>query len=217
MTYKAVLFDLDGTLLDTLADLGDSMNGVLERFGLSGHSYEAYKYFVGAGMENLVRKALEASGGSEALSVETGLKEMRTEYAKRCNCKTRPYEGVPELLDALAARGVKMAILSNKADAFTQALTATLLAAWSFEVVAGERPTVKRKPDPQGAVEIAGLMGISPKEFLYLGDTAIDMLTANAAGMYAVGALWGFREADELLAAGAKTLIQHPLDLLKLL
>ena len=177
----------------------------------------AYKYFVGNGLSNLVRRALpEGSREDEAL-VAACLDSMNREYGERWKDKTRPYPGVPEMLDALSRRGVKMVVLSNKPDAFTKLTVGELLADWKFDVVFGERPSVPRKPDPAGAFEISDLIGVPPGSFLYLGDTATDMITAVAAGMYPVGALWGFRTAEELIANGAKTLIQEPPDLLQLL
>lgn len=217
MKFKAVLFDLDGTLLDTIEDLADSMNSVLRRNAFPVHGLEAYKYFVGAGMENLVRRAIPRSLREDETIVTGCLQSMLEEYARGWKVKTRPYEAIPELLDALVDRGVKMAILSNKTNDLTQRMVEELLGSWRFEAVWGERSSVARKPDPTAAVQIAEQIGIPAHDFVYLGDTSIDMQTATSAGMYAVGALWGFRQADELLAAGAKALIGKPLDLLELI
>ena len=217
MKYKAVLFDLDGTLLNTLEDLADSTNCVLQRLGFPVHASHAYKYFVGDGMMNLVRRALpEGSGNDEELAAKC-LAAVKEEYARRWRDKTRPYPGVPEMLDALKQRGIKLVVLSNKPDEFTKLTVETLLSRWTFDAVLGERPSVARKPDPAGAFEIARMIGVPPGEFLYLGDTATDMCTAVSAGMYPVGALWGFRTAEELTANGAKTLIREPAELLHLL
>lgn len=215
MVYQAVLFDLDGTLLDTLLDLGLAMNAVLRRYGFPEHELEEYRYFVGEGMENLVRRALPEPQRDET-TVAQGLAAMRAEYDQRWQEHTRPYPGIPEMLDELSARGLKMAILSNKPDDFVKMCVARLLPHWRFESVLGMRPGRPRKPDPGGALEIAASLAMSPATFLYLGDTRIDMQTANAAGMFSVGALWGFRPAAELSAAGAKMLISQPGELLKL-
>lgn len=216
-TFAAVLFDADGTLLDTLEDLADCMNEVLGHFGFPTHEPEKYKYFVGDGMENLVKRSVPTSVHSDPAIVSDGLQMMREAYARGWNKKTRPYPGIHPLLDGLAKRGIKTAILSNKPDHFMQAMTKEMLPAWRFDAVMGERPQKPRKPDPGSALEIAGLLGVRPENFLYLGDTATDMLTAVAAGMYPVGALWGFRTADELTAAGARKLIETPTQLLDLL
>jgi phosphoglycolate phosphatase len=216
MKYKAVIFDLDGTLLDTIEDLGDSMNSVLEKHGYPVHDLKAYKYFVGNGMRNLVLRALPEDRRDSA-SVDQGLIEMRGEYSRRWAEKTRPYPGIPALLDALTEKGMKLAVLSNKLDKFSKDIVKKLLPDWSFYPVYGEREGVPIKPDPAGALEIAEILGLNPEEFLYLGDTGIDMKTAAAAGMYAIGVLWGFRDAEELEKNGANTIIADPLEVLKLL
>ncbi|MFZ5763359.1 MAG: HAD family hydrolase [Thermodesulfobacteriota bacterium] len=212
--YQAVLFDLDGTLLDSLADLAHSMNAVLSRAGLPQHPLAAYRYFVGDGMETLARRVLPGAGGNEALVQQT-VAAMREEYAGRWAEETRPYEGVPQLLDTLAAHGVTMAILSNKPDDFTKKVVATLLGRWRFVAVRGVGADGVKKPDPGQALAIAAELGIPAANFLYLGDTNTDMLTANRAGMHAVGALWGFRTAEELKKNGAKALIARPQELLQ--
>ncbi len=216
MSYRAILFDLDGTLLDTLDDLADAGNLALAQLGFPPHPREAYKYFVGDGVETLVRRALPPDRLDEA-TVREGTERMRQAYAERWACKTQPYPGVPELLDALAARALPMAVLSNKPHPFTQLCVERLLPRWTFAAVVGAQPTMARKPDPAGARAIAAQLGVSPDAVLYLGDTNTDMQTAVAAGMYSVGVLWGFRSADELRASGARTLIAHPLELLELL
>ena len=209
--------DVDGTLLDTLQDLADSMNATLSHFGFPVHPVENYRYFVGDGMENLVRRSLPDSAKNDPRLISRCLEMMRQTYERNWNVKSRPYPGIPELLDALTARGLKMAVLSNKPHDFTLKVIAEFLAAWRFEAVMGERPPVPRKPDPSSALEIANVLGVEPAGFLYLGDTATDMKTANGAGMFAVGALWGFRNAEELIASGAARLIGKPAELLELL
>lgn len=216
MNFRAVLFDLDGTLLDTIDDLADSMNRALERLGFPTHEVAAYKYYVGDGVEKLARRALP-EGHRDEQTIARCIAGMRAEYGKRWAEKTRPYEGIAELLNALTARGVPMAIFSNKPDDLVKLMVPELLPHWKFQVVLGHRPGAEKKPHPAAALEIARTIGVPPAEFLYLGDTNTDMQTANAAGMYPVGALWGFRTADELAANGAKRLIEHPTDLLKLL
>jgi len=139
---------------------------------------------------------------------------VRCEYAQRWADKTKPYEGVPELLDALTARAIPMGVLSNKPDQFTRLCVTHLLPRWRFQAILGATPQLARKPDPAGALQVAAQLGVLPAQVLYLGDTNTDMQTAVAAGMFPVGALWGFRTAEELLASGAKALIQKPLELL---
>jgi len=216
MKYQAVIFDFDGTLLDTLQDLAESVNSVLSRSGFPEHSLEAYRHFVGDGIEELARRVLPDGHRDEA-TVNAILAAIREDYRQRWPNHTRPYEGIPELLDALTARGVKMAIVTNKPDDSTRTMAARLLPRWKFDVIVGATSDLPKKPDPQGALEIAQRLDLPPGAFLYIGDSDIDMKTANAAGMYPVGALWGFRTADELIRNGAKALIRKPLELLELL
>jgi phosphoglycolate phosphatase len=216
MKYQAVIFDFDGTLLDTLRDLAESVNTVLNRSGFPEHSLEAYRHFVGEGIEELARRVLPEGHRDEATITRT-LTDVREEYRQRWPNHTRPYEGIPELLDALTARRVKMAIVTNKPDDSTRTMAARLLPKWKFDVIVGATTDLPRKPDPKGALEAARRLRLPPGAFVYVGDSDIDMKTANAAGMYAVGVLWGFRSADELIRNGAKVLIRKPLELVDLL
>lgn len=216
MRFAAAVFDLDGTLLDTLADLADSTNAALAAAGHPPHPTDAYRYFVGNGIANLVRCALPATA-RDAASVARVEAAMEAEYRQRWQAKTQPYAGVPELLNALSGHRLPMAILSNKPQAFTRLAVDALLPRWSFYPVCGAQPNVPRKPDPTAARHIAAALGLSPESCLYLGDTDTDMQTANRAGMYALGATWGFRSADELRQSGARALLAAPLDLLNFL
>lgn len=216
MKFKAVVFDLDGTLLNTLDDLSDSVNAVLSASGFPTHSTAAYRYFVGDGLRELIKRALPEEHRDEG-TISGTLAAMRQEYGKRWADKSRPYEGIPQLLNALTQFNIKMTVLSNKADEFTQLIVRKLLPDWRFEAVFGEGPGTPKKPDPAGALKIAGLLDIPAAEFIYLGDTNVDMKTAVAAGMYPVGALWGFRKAEELVEGGARILIPKPEALLDFL
>jgi len=217
MPYRAVIFDLDGTLLDTIEDLTDSMNAALVRMGHPVQTITTCKQLVGDGLETFVRRALPAYAADDPRE-RTRLQElMRTEYRDRNSRKTRLYPGVPDLLDALAARKVPAAVLSNKPHDSTLAVIAHYFSPWSFRAIFGARDGVPVKPDPAGAFEIARILGLGPADIAYVGDTNTDMQTATAAGMYGVGALWGFRTAEELLANGAKALIETPMDLLPIL
>jgi phosphoglycolate phosphatase len=214
MTFKAVVFDLDGTLLDTIEDLTDSMNAALARMGYPGKTIEESKKLVGDGLKTFVQRALPAEAVDDPVAI-TRLKDlMRAEYSVRDAVKTRLYEGIPELLDALNRREIPMAVLSNKPHDATLAVMAKFFSRWRFQVIYGARDGVPVKPDPSAALEIARKLDIAPVEIAYVGDTNTDMLTANAAGMFAIGALWGFRTAEELRANGAKVLIGQPLELL---
>ena len=216
MKYAAVIFDLDGTLLDTIEDLADSMNAALQGEGHAVHAIDTYRYFVGDGIENLVRRALPESARDEE-SVNRGKAAMESEYNKRWNAKSRPYTGVPELLDQLTQRQIPIAILSNKPEPFTLLAVNELLSPWTFFPIRGARPDTPRKPDPTGALVVAEELGVVPGKCLYLGDTDTDMKTAVGAGMYALGATWGFRPGEELLRTGAQILLDEPMELLELL
>ena len=216
MPYKAIIFDLDGTLLDTLEDLADSMNAALARLGAPQHPAPAYKHFVGDGVIELCRRTLPPDRRDEP-AIKQAVQLMREEYGRRWADKTRPYDGIPELLGALTARGFTMTVLSNKPTDFTRLCVQKFLGRWQFAAVQGLDETVKKKPDPSGALAVAHQLGIPPADFLYLGDTNTDMKTAVASGMYPVGALWGFREANELTANGAKVLVAKPAEVLRLL
>lgn len=214
--FKAALFDLDGTLLDSLRDLADSMNRVLTQFGHPTHPIESYRYLVGEGVVVLATRALPENHrtGNE---VENLLAEYRKDYAANWNIHSRPYDGIAEMLDALVARGLKLGILSNKPHALTVQCVEGYFSNWNFDCIFGQRENVPRKPDPAGAFEAAEAMGVKPSETLYLGDTGTDMQTAQAAGMFAVGVTWGFRPEAELRETGANTIIHHPRELLPLL
>lgn len=213
MLYRAALFDLDGTLLDTLEDLAEACNRVRAGLDLPPHPVEAYRRFVGDGARVLVVRMLPENLRDRAGAVEAALAGFQREYAACWQTRTRPYPGIADMLDELSAAGLRLAVLSNKPDFFTKLCVATLLARWSFDPVLGQREGVPKKPDPAGALEAARLMGVTPAETIFVGDSDVDMATAKAAGMTAVGALWGFRGADELKMAGADELAAKPVDI----
>ena len=217
MPHLAVIFDHDGTLLDTIEDLADSMNAALIKMGHPARTIAECKMLVGDGLETFVRRALPPAAAEDPRERARLRDLMRAEYGERSSRKTRPYPGIPELLDALTARRIPMAVLSNKPHDSTIAVMGHYFSRWSFSLIFGARDGVAVKPDPAGAFEIATLLGIAPPDFAYVGDTNTDMQTATAAGMFPVGALWGFRTAEELLATGAKVLLGTPLDLLPVL
>ena len=216
MRYKAILFDLDGTLLDTLEDLAAAANRALDTLGLPAHPTDAYRVFVGDGLRTLAERILPGEQRSAA-RVDALVAAFEREYSRTWNERTAPYAGVPEMLDRLTTGGYRLSVLSNKPDAFTRLCVEQLLPHWTFAPLYGQRPGVPKKPDPAAALAIAAELGLAPAEVLYLGDTATDMHTARAAGMEAVGVLWGFRSADELRAAGARHLLAHPGELAPLL
>ncbi|RZB36009.1 MAG: phosphoglycolate phosphatase [Desulfobacteraceae bacterium Eth-SRB2] len=213
MQYKAVLFDLDGTLIDTVDDIGDAANRVLSNRNFPTHSISTYRLFIGEGVRMLLTRALPEESRNQDL-ITACLKEFIEDYRYNYNIKTNLYDGVSELLDKLQKRGLKLAILSNKPHPMTKDCVAFFLSRWNFDVVLGQRDSIPRKPDPQGALEVAQKLAILPSNIIYLGDTAIDMKTALSAGMFPVGVLWGFRSLEELTENGARVVIDEPMQLM---
>jgi phosphoglycolate phosphatase len=216
MPYKAVLFDLDGTLLDTLEDISNAVNRVLEGKGFPTHKLNAYRNFVGDGSAMLINRALPKEKRTDDV-IRTCLTAYLEDYGRNWNVKTKPYEGIPEMLDSLNDRGLKMAILSNKPHAFTKQCATELLSSWDFDAVIGQRNGTPPKPDPAGALEVAKRLDLSPVDFLYMGDSGVDMKTAVASGMFPVGVLWGFRSMGELKDNGSLALINRPSEILNFL
>lgn len=216
MKFKAVLFDLDGTLIDTIDDIGNAVNRVLLKKGFKKHTISAYRQFIGDGAKTLITRALPEEHRNENL-ISACQKEFVEDYSRNIVVKTRPYDGIPEMLDVLKAKGLKLAVLSNKPDSLTKKCVSTILLKWDFDVVLGQRDSVPLKPDPHSALGIAEKLAIPPAYFLYLGDTAVDMKTAVSAGMFPVGALWGLRTLRELKESGARAIIDEPLKILDIL
>ena len=214
--FKAVIFDLDGTLINSLQDIADSMNRVLAAKGFPTHDYESYRYFIGRGLKNLVGRTLSEEQRTEE-TINGLYTDLQNDYEKNCLQKTVLYNGIPALLDALAERHLTLAILSNKADEFTKKIAKELMSPWPFAKIIGSKEGIPRKPDPTGALMLSQSLDLLPSEILYVGDTSVDMKTAIAAGMFPVGVTWGFRTREELLESGAKAIIDKPEELLDLL
>lgn len=208
MKFKAALFDLDGTLVDSLNDIADSMNYVLSIHGFPPHPVSDYRFFVGEGMRVLVTRALPR-GLSDQKLIDLCLSQMKDEYSKRWNCKTRVYDGIPQLLKYLSDNDLVLSVLSNKPHEFTVKVIEHYFGNSVFKETmgAGKFP---QKPDPSAALSIARACRIFPSDFLYLGDSAVDMRTAKSAGMFACGCLWGFRGREELLDSGADLIVEKP-------
>jgi phosphoglycolate phosphatase len=216
VTVRAVLFDLDGTLLDSLADIGASMNAALAEHGFPEHPIAAYKSMVGDGVTVLARRALPETQCDEQ-TIAACVHAMRRVYALRWHVETRAYEGIHALIDELRRRGLLLAVLSNKPHDFTRAVVEHYFGLSRFTSVVGERAGIPAKPDPSSALTIAREAGVAPGEVLYVGDTDTDMRTAVAAGMLPIGAAWGFRPVEELAASGARAIAATPADVLRFL
>ena len=202
---KTIIFDLDGTLIDSLEDIAVCMNKVLEELNLPIHKIDDYKYFVGSGVDVLVNNALKDS--SQEIKNEV-LERFKKEYDQQLHAKTKPYAGIYELLDELK--------LSNKPHDFTVAYINHLFKDYNFKEVHGQKKEVPRKPDPIGAINIAKALNIPCSEIFFVGDTMVDMQTAKSANMKAIGVLWGFRDEKELLTNGADFIVKHPLEILEI-
>ena len=212
--FRAVLFDLDGTLADTLNDLANATNWALAQVGCPPHPVDSYRYRVGDGARELCARALPAN--KQELTDQV-LRLMGRRYDEHCFDLTKLYPGIPEMVSALAERQFKLAVLSNKPDKFTKRMIAYYFNPSPFAVVRGQLPNVPLKPDPTAAAQIAQELAIAPSRWLYLGDTNTDMRTARGAGMHPVGVLWGFRDRDELLQSGAEHIVAKPQEVLTLL
>jgi phosphoglycolate phosphatase len=213
---RALIFDLDGTLLNTLEDLADSGNAALAAVGLPEHPADAYRMFVGLGVAELVQRMLPEARRDEATCKRVGALFM-DEYTVRWKIKTRAYPGIPELLESLRSLGLPVCVLSNKPQAYTDLTVREFFPGFPFARVRGARPEVPNKPHPAGALALAGELGLAPGQIAFVGDSATDMKTARGAGMLPVGVLWGFRDEAELTGNGARRLIRAPADLLPLL
>lgn len=212
MKFDAVLFDLDGTLTDTLADIAFAMNRSLRLHGLPQWPEEAYRYLVGDGAKVLSERAVRQRH-ELAPSVR---REYQAYYQEHTLDRTKPYDGICAMLSQLQDMGLKLAVLSNKPDRDTRGVVAHFFPEIRFVRVRGQVEGVPVKPDPAGALQLAQEIGVVPERILYLGDTSVDMRCALAAGMFPVGALWGFRDEAELRQSGARALAAKPSDVVEL-
>lgn len=215
--YKAAIFDLDGTLLDTIADIGDSTNLALKELGYPEKDIKEYKLLVGNGFINLVRKALPESASGDEKIVESTLWRFQQNYSELYMNKTRPYDGIEELIKELHKKGVPMAVDSNKRESFTVNLINKFFPENCFKMVLGEAADRAKKPDPISVNIILEKLGVTAKETLFIGDTKVDIQTGKNAGLATAGVLWGFRDISELQNEGADYIIKQPSELLDLL
>jgi phosphoglycolate phosphatase len=214
-SFKSIIFDLDGTLADTQQDLADSMNRVLANHDFPQYNYEAYKYLVGKGLRNLVIKAIP-DGASKSM-VDICLNELISDYRKNCLNKTKLYPGIFSMLKEIEAMSIPMAVFTNKDHELAVIVCNALLQDVRIEFVLGRMDERPRKPDPAGALFLADKLSVTPNHILYAGDTDNDMQCAKAAGMTAVGVLWGFRDRKELEANGADFIAEQPSDIIRIL
>lgn len=213
---KACIFDLDGTLADTLASMAICANRVIEPFGYAPLPTENFRYYAGDGAKTLVERVLRDAGDKELLHFEEAYRAYSEIFDRDCTYKVVVFEGMRETLKGLKDSGVKLAVLSNKPHVQTKKVISNLFGDDLFDWVQGQQEGIEKKPDPSGALRIAEIFGVKPEECMYVGDTNVDMMTGNRAGMFTVGVLWGFRDKKELTENHAHALAEKPEDLLSL-
>ena len=215
--FKAAIFDLDGTLLDTLETLAHYCNRTLETYGLRPYPKADYRYMVGDGAKMLVHRMLGKQNADSAEMFEKAYRHYIDTYNSDKLFKTEIYPGIPALLDGLLENGIKTAVLSNKPHEATVPILKHFFGETVFAEMLGAMEGVPLKPDPAAALNIAKTLSVTPEECIYVGDTAVDMETGKRAGFYTVGVLWGFRDENELRAGGADCIVHTPEEILKCL
>lgn len=214
---KAVIFDLDGTLADTVASMAYCANRALEEMGLPAQPANAFKQFAGDGADELIRRCLKAAGDIKCLRFEEMKAKYRRYFAEDCMYQVKPYQGIPETLKLLKKEKYQIAVFSNKPHAQAVDVIESLFGKGFFDEIQGQADGIERKPSPDGIYLLLSKLGCQKEECLYVGDTNTDMQTGKAAGLYTVGVLWGFRERRELEENGADEIIEAPERLLEII
>ena len=213
---KIVIFDLDGTLVNSIYDLADCTNKALSMSNLPQNSLEEYYTFVGNGMENLIRTAMKDKGADEDL-YRIVRRDFDVLYALHCNDKTVAYDGIAELLSKLSEKGIATAVLSNKAQIYVPDILAKAFPDHSFSAAWGQQEGIRRKPDGEGVEKLLDLLGYTKEDCVYIGDSDVDVFTSQNAGVDMIGVLWGFRDEEELKGAGAEYLAATPEELFNII
>ncbi|XMB71823.1 HAD family hydrolase [Mycoplasmatota bacterium WC30] len=215
MLYKAVIFDLDGTLLDTISDIADSVNSALKKLNYQVFSEDEYKYFAGRGIDELIYAVMKKGKieSSEFANIKTGYIE---EYANKHNSKTKLFPGIMELLEGLKENNISVNILSNKPHFQTKTVIEHYFKDFKLDQVFGKKPEFEIKPNPESALEMVKLLGLQTNDILYVGDTNTDIQTAKNANFDSIGVLWGFRDEKELIESGADFIVDKPKNILKI-
>ena len=212
---KAIVFDLDGTLLDTVGDIAAALNRALGACGLPTHEQKTVETFLGGGIRDAVMKATPEGTSQEI--IERVLELYRDDYVAHCTEKTRMYDGVREMVDCLAAQGFDMAVLSNKTEATARKIVAHFFPNGEFKAVFGRAADRPLKPHPDAAKPVLDALGLAPQEIAYAGDSNTDILFAKAVGMLPIATPWGYRSREELIEAGAEKIAEHPMEILNLI
>lgn len=212
MKYSAVIFDLDGTLINSIEDLADSANAALKKYKFDTHPIEEYKKFVGNGLRQLIKVATPQNLDDDTIYIIW--KECLNIYKNNYLNKTCLYDSILNMLQELKKLGIKMAVCTNKPDKIANEIVHKLIGSQYISVTYGERDGIPRKPDPASLIEAAKFLAVEPEKVIYVGDSGVDMICGNRAGMYSVGVLWGFREKEELVESGAQILLSNPMELI---
>ena len=212
---KACIFDLDGTLTNTLESMTYSVNLTLEEMGLSKITKDQCRLFVGNGARVLIEKSLKAAGDTDASRIEEGMEIYGRIFDRNCTYHVTPYEGIPEMLKALKDKGIQLAVLSNKPDRQTVKVVKAIFGEELFDYAQGQKEGIRRKPEPDGVWYLMEQMHVSKEECLYIGDSEVDAATGRNAGLKTIGVLWGFRDRKTLETAGVDDLIDSPDELLQ--
>ncbi len=212
---KACIFDLDGTLTNTLESMTYSVNLTLEEMGLSKITKDQCRLFVGNGARVLMEKSLKAAGDTDASRIEEGMEIYRRIFDRNCTYHVTPYKGITEMLKALKDKGIQLAVLSNKPDRQTVKVVKAIFGEELFDYAQGQKEGIRRKPEPDGVWYLMEQMHVSKEECLYIGDSEVDAATGRNAGLKTIGVLWGFRDRKTLETAGADHLIARPDELLQ--
>ena len=215
MIYRAAIFDMDGTLVDTLEDLADSVNEMLAHYNFPQRTVDEVRKFVGNGAKKLMKRALPAEKSADENFVLEALKCYDGCYSRHVLNKTKPYDGIMEFLSELQAKKIPLGICTNKQNFAAQIIAEKILSPIKFSKVIGDEKDKPRKPDPTRVLEISESFGVQPAEVAYFGDTAVDMNTAKNAGFFSIGVTWGFRPESELIESGAKIIVHHPKEILQ--
>lgn len=214
---KLMIFDLDGTILDTIHTIAYYANNALKAHGITEIDTEDYKYLVGKGARNLIKGMLEFRNKYNEELFNKVFNDYNEAYNKDTSYKTEIFPGLKETLDKIKERGIKLAVLSNKPHFATVSVTEKLYGKGYFDLILGQRDNVPIKPDTASVYEILNHFNVNEEECIYIGDTSTDMKTGKNAGIYTVGVLWGFRKREELENSGADIIIEHTKDLYKII
>ena len=213
MNYQAAIFDMDGTLIDSLEDLTDSVNETMTYYGFSSHTLEEYRYFVGNGARKLIERSIPKDRANDSDFVSEVLEYYNGCYKHHLTNKTRPYDGIIDMLTRLQEKNIPLGVCTNKQQFAADEIISTMFPANMFDAVIGDQKGLPRKPDPTKVLQMATQFNVNPERVAYFGDTSVDMETAHNAGFLSIGVTWGFRPKMELIESGAEVIINHPSEL----